>query len=599
VSRAWPLEATENDDKPLPPPWDGNVVIVDKEVELALVSLQFPQPELAMRVCRRVFCRAEATGDEQAALLALLLACCNLYNHSQQELSDRVFAAILERMQGFVMSPRLSTQIKLFHSMRLSDQGELALAVLVRQSALATAMALGDNGLAIAALSFLAQAALQVDDGELTLELLEQQRHLLSTEKERALNSRSHRETTMATAWQAIAIRKRLAGDHGAAQTALQNARQLAQSACSTALDDRQALYALEALVHILVMLGCPEPARAQIAFTSATLKMVPSAGTTSWCLLRLALARVDVYEGAPAEKTLATLKAIERLQNPGSELHILVGDVQMLLLDVHQLSGRHEQALACHKRFTDWHAPIHSAELRQRIKLLRNAVLAMRAEAVEFITHDLLTPLAAAQTWMQALGRQHSEPAHLPSLREAQSLLDQTLTLADQYLGVLRAELLPRSQFQPLDIGALADDVCENAAPPAGVRLTRTIDVGTPVQGDATLLTRALTALLAHAFRRAPSGTQIGLSLSQDTVRGQAVLSIEHQGERPSVSVRTRLYQQSFDGDVFDLDSLGLALAAKVCRLHRMRLRFETVRGQGSRMRLTMKTAAGPLDTP
>jgi signal transduction histidine kinase len=597
ASSDWPLEATPEDDLPLPAPWDGDVDIEDRQTEWSLISLQFSEPKLAIRVCRHLFSRAQAAGDEKTALHALYIACCNLYNRSQHELADRVFETVRDRLPT-VIDPRLSTQIKLFHAIRLNEQGEFAQAMLIRQNALGTAMAMGDNGLIIYALSALAQSAMCIDDGELALALLEQQEPLLPTDA-RAWTSRSHREVIMANAWQLIAARKRSAGDDGAAQAALQRARDLAQSACTTAMNDREALYALETFVHMLLLSGCAETARAQVARTSASLETAPSVGTASWCVLQLALARIDIHEGALAEQTLQTLKTIEGLQDKGSELDLLSGEVQDLMLDLHQRFGQHEQALACHKRSTGWHAPSHSAELRQRVKLLRHTVLAMRAEAVEFITHDLLTPLAAAQTWLQALGVEHQVPSCLPSLRDAQQLLDHTRTLSDQYLGLLRAELLPRTQLEVLDIGALADDVCENAALPAGLRLTRTIDIGAPVRGDATLLTRALTALLADAFNRAPGGTQVELRLTHEAAQAEVELSIRHQGAGPIPSVCTRLYQQHFDGDVFDVDSLGLALAAKVCRLHRMRLRFETVQGLGSRLRLTMKTAAGASDTP
>jgi signal transduction histidine kinase len=589
----WPLEATPEDDLPLPPPWDGEVDIEDGQTEWSLVFLQFSEPELAIRICRHLFCRAEAAGDEKTALHALHIACCNLYNRSQHELADRVFETVRDR-SAKVTDPRLSAQIKLFHAIRLNEKGEFAQAMLLRQNALGTAMALGDNGLIIYALSALAQSAMCIDDGELALALLEQQGPLLPKEGVRALTSRSHREVIMANAWQLIAASKRSAGDDDAARTALQRARDLAQSACTTALNDREALYALETSVHMLLLSGCAEAARAQVARTSALLETAPSVGTASWCVLRLALARIDIHEGALAEQTLQTLKTIEGLQDKGSELDLLSSEVQDLMLDLHQRFGQHEQALACHKRSTGWHAPSHSAELRQRVKLLRHTVLAMRAEAVEFITHDLLTPLAAAQTWLQALGREHLEPARLPSLRNAHRLLDHTRALSDQYLGLLRAELLPRGLLPVIDLGALADDICESAMPPhsKALRLSRTIDIGTPVLGDATLLGKALAALLADAFSRAPPCTAVELRLAHDTMRGQAVLSISHMGTGPSASARTRLHQQSFDGNVFAADALGLALAAKVCRLHRMRLRFDAAAPHGSRLRLTVKTA-------
>jgi signal transduction histidine kinase len=276
--------------------------------------------------------------------------------------------------------------------------------------------------------------------------------------------------------------------------------------------------------------------------------------------------------------------------------VQLLVGEVREVLLRAQEQLGQHEQALASHKRSTAWHADRQSARSRQRLKMLRHTLLSMRAEAVEFITHDLLTPLAAARTWSQAMPIERL-PAQVASpLRAGQGLLAAAALLSEQYLGSLRAELMPHTGFEALDLGALADDACEHAmsAAVSGVHLTRTIDIGTPVVGDATLLMKALTALLADALGRAPAGTRVDVRLAHDSARGEAALSIRHDGDGPPMAARTRTYQQAFDEDLFADSELVLALTSKVFRLHRMRFRFDASQARGNRLVLTARTVAG-----
>jgi K+-sensing histidine kinase KdpD len=116
---------------------------------------------------------------------------------------------------------------------------------------------------------------------------------------------------------------------------------------------------------------------------------------------------------------------------------------------------------------------------------------------------------------------------------------------------------------------------------------------------GDATLLTKALAALLAEAFDRAPAGTRVELSLTHDRPSREAVLAIRHEGAGPTAAARAQVHQHSFSQQMFGADHLGLALVAKVCRLHGMRLRFDRANGQGSRMSLTMKTAVDASCVP
>jgi signal transduction histidine kinase len=591
VGMVWPLGATADDALPLPVPWDGDVDLSDRQTESALYALQYSNPALALRVCRKVFCAAEAQGDGHAALNALFTATTHARHRCDFAQVDQLFALVRQRAYSVVGSS-LATRIDQFHAGRLRDRGEFAQAMMTLQSALGTALALGDDRTAFFVLFNLAIAAADVGDHETAMALLERQAHLLPLEDETVSAFRGLRANTAAACLAELAVAEQLRGDDLAATARLREARRLALTAVSAAKNDSYALHFLLTLVQVFVQSDEAAAARDELARTTAHLQSLPAQGTYLRSLLQLAEAMIDVHVRDVREQTIDTLRAMTD-GKAGESTFVHFADAQRTLLSACEQQGQFEQALACHKRCTDWKARNRSAVLRQRTKVLRQSVLSMRAEAVEFITHDLLTPLAAAQTWLQALRGEAQPSARVPSLREAQTLLERAAMLSNQYLGLLRAELMPRAQLQVLDIGALADDVCENVVPPAssGLRFTRTIDIDTPVMGDATLLTKLLGVLLSDAFARAPAGTRVELSLAHDSKKGEALLSIRHDGRAPAC---TQGLPHSSDHAGFGAGDLVLGLAAKVCRLHRMRLRFETAQGHGSRLRVTMKTAPG-----
>jgi signal transduction histidine kinase len=591
MSASWPLEAI--DEPALPPPWDGDIDVSDPQTESALLALQHGQPALALAVCHSVFCRAEARGDRRAAIHALYLAYVSLYNSSQRALADRVFAVLRERAPGMAAS-QLSARIELARANQLSEQGEHAQAMVIRQRALDLAMALGDNRLIFLALGNLAASACEAGESSLMLSLCEQQEPLLAHEDSVIAGLRCHRADLMALAWKQIAHAREAAEDRAAARVALQQAREFALSACAKANNDREALHCLETLVQILLGLDEAVEARVQVERCMGRLSTVPVAGSELWCVLELAQARIAVHARHVGIQTLETLQAIEAsAERDASDVRLVAAEVQALLLQAHEQLGHYEQAVASHKRATEWHAKRHSAQSRQRMKMLRHTVLAMRAEAVEFITHDLLTPLAAAQMWLQALLGEPLPAVVATPLRDVHWQLGHGTKLSDRYLGLWCAELTPGDHLQVLDLGALADDVCENFMPPwlAGpVRLERDLEIGTCIRGNRSLLTRALAVLLQHAFERAEKGTPVRLHLSATAggTAGRAVLAVHYRGDNLSASLRTRVYQQFADGAPVDATALGWLLVTRVAQLHHANLRFDATQSEGSDVQLS-----------
>jgi signal transduction histidine kinase len=118
-----------------------------------------------------------------------------------------------------------------------------------------------------------------------------------------------------------------------------------------------------------------------------------------------------------------------------------------------------------------------------------------------------------------------------------------------------------------------LADDVCERLTPPiaAGLELRRNIHAGAEVLGDRNLLERALSNLIANALQHSKSRAVVEVQVRVDGER--AVLAVLDDGPGLPPHIRARLFQRYATGRADAGNGLGLALVARVARLHDARL--------------------------
>jgi signal transduction histidine kinase len=316
---------------------------------------------------------------------------------------------------------------------------------------------------------------------------------------------------------------------------------------------------------------------------------------------LQLLRMRIEVRDGCDPAATLCTL---EQLLDPCFQNSFERTDVQLFLAEINERLGRYEQALAHHRQWTEAKARAASIATRERVKRWHQTVLATRAEAVEFITHDLRNPLAAAIGRLQALPVEPLPQSARAPIDEVVADLRCALGTADRYLSILRAQYMPRSELRPLDLGGLADDVCETQASQAAtaVGLVRDIAVGSLVQGDRALLMRALTALLANAFAQAPLGSDVHVRVACTDAERNVVLSVCDRGHGSPLPLRGMLDSlplrgpphERLESEGTQVDSgLGLALVARVARLHRARVAIDREPGRGTTVSLHFRGRA------
>lgn len=216
----------------------------------------------------------------------------------------------------------------------------------------------------------------------------------------------------------------------------------------------------------------------------------------------------------------------------------------------------------------------------------------AWRTEAQAVIRTVVRAPLQQASQELQALAgdARGTAPAGRTGLQRASHSVQRAVDIADQYLGVIRAEHLRPEDLSVLDLAALVDDVCEQMAPPPGtpVRLERELHRPTFVRGDTALLMRALGNLMSNAFKHAPAGTAVTVTLAP--VEGGALLSVADRGPGLALDMRARLFQRFSTSAVRKGNGLGLAMVARAARVHGARIEVDSEPGCGTTVRLLLE---------
>jgi signal transduction histidine kinase len=555
---------------------------------------------LALLVCRKLFRQAARHADNDAAIAALLC----LYSVSQNTplattMRSDLWALILERADAIV-DPVIGARVLILEMAQLLDEGEDAQVFFKGQRALAQARATGNEHVLMNVVIHLELALRGIGELDLALDAHRQMELLLRGGEPHAIASHSIRFNNAAMLWLDFAHVQSALGDASAVRAALENAREQAESSCAlvgTLHNDMFRVVHVDTLVLVLLEFGDPLAARAQLKRVLSALAAQPNPGTEIWGLWQLAQVHIDIHEERDPQQILRVLQAIALVPAGDFQTGCTHRVIQTKLAQVHERLGQHEQALACHKRLADWQSQANTAKTRERVKMMRHAVMAMRTEAAEFITHDLRTPLVAAQTWLHTVVDEKLPADSQTALCEAEQQVREAFEVSELYLSVLRAEFLPASALQRLDLGALTDDLCEGLSPPLASRigLTRDTEIGVDVMGDARLLKRAMAALLNHAFARARANTAVHMRVARlaratGSPLDEVQLSVTDQGGNLPLPSRMRLYQCHAPGTAEGVNPLGLV--ARVARLHQARIRIDSPPARGSTLTLRFKPA-------
>jgi two-component system, OmpR family, sensor kinase len=217
------------------------------------------------------------------------------------------------------------------------------------------------------------------------------------------------------------------------------------------------------------------------------------------------------------------------------------------------------------------------SERISEQVQDLRQ-VDALRRELITNISHDLRTPLAAVQGYLETL---QMKAATLTE-EERQRYLS-AASKHNERLGKLIADLFDLSRFdakavevrpEEFPLQELAQDVVlkfEGAAKAKRIELSLAFDKGLPfVKADVGLIERALTNLIENALRYTPSGGEVRLELYKHLNEVGVVVKDTGQGIPPDdlPFIFERFYRAK-GNDEKTGSGLGLAITKRIIELH------------------------------
>jgi signal transduction histidine kinase len=171
------------------------------------------------------------------------------------------------------------------------------------------------------------------------------------------------------------------------------------------------------------------------------------------------------------------------------------------------------------------------------------------RDEVLRFLSHDMRSPQASIITLLEMA---REDPDGIPQA----TLLDRigkysrrTLTLADDFLRMAKAERAKPSDFVPIELTGILQDVADEASDAArGKSIDVTFNAPQDeawVRGDRDLVTRAVINLLSNAIKYSLDCTTVTVGLSYLDATQRWRIDVSDQGFGIAPENMSRLFQR------------------------------------------------------
>ncbi|HEY9853058.1 MAG TPA: hybrid sensor histidine kinase/response regulator [Leptolyngbyaceae cyanobacterium] len=257
---------------------------------------------------------------------------------------------------------------------------------------------------------------------------------------------------------------------------------------------------------------------------------------------------------------------------------------------------------------------PVEVDELLARVRSLlrlkhsideRDQIARQREDFVSRLTHDLRTPLIAADRMLDLM--QQGALGELSStMKEALSTMSRSnknlLAMANTLLEVYRYEAGRKNlNFTAVDIQELLEEVIKELSPLAtDKKLSLNLITGTPknntiVQGDRLELHRVFTNLIGNAIKFTDNGS-INVHITNTTLNNSPSLAIEVEDTGPGISSEelANLFERFRQGKHKHSGSgLGLHLSRRIVETHHGNVSVKSELGKGSKFIVSLPVRA------
>ncbi|MBW7472437.1 CHASE2 domain-containing protein [Marinobacter sp. F4218] len=217
--------------------------------------------------------------------------------------------------------------------------------------------------------------------------------------------------------------------------------------------------------------------------------------------------------------------------------------------------------------------------------------------EAIDFISHDVRSPLVSQLALIEQLKRDpsHIEKAQLDQLGR---LARRSYHLAEEFVQLARAEQLTETRFYECEFLAIVENARDSVSEQAAEKNIQLQLQGTEdlwLKGNAELLERAVINLLTNAVQYSPADSAIDIQVYR--AGHQACLTIGDEGsgidadELPHLFDRYRRQKRSELAGVHGT-GLGLSFVKIVVEKHRGEISVASTPGEGSTFTLKLPIA-------
>lgn len=221
--------------------------------------------------------------------------------------------------------------------------------------------------------------------------------------------------------------------------------------------------------------------------------------------------------------------------------------------------------------------------------------------QAIQFVTHEMRTPLTAIQGSSELIGR-YAQMPEAKRQQMAQLINSESKRLARMIETFLSVERLSAGQMElkqeRFAVPALVA-TCVERARPVGERKRIAIEVGAVPEGELTgdreLMEYALYNLLTNAVKYSPPETRV--TVYGDIRGGELRLAVRDQGigmdKKEAARVFEKFYRTKRAEDSGEVGTgIGLSIVEQIVAQHGGKIEVESEPGKGSEFTLVLKQA-------
>lgn len=209
--------------------------------------------------------------------------------------------------------------------------------------------------------------------------------------------------------------------------------------------------------------------------------------------------------------------------------------------------------------------------------------------------SHELRSPLAIIRAEATLALERERSPEEYRRVLEA---IDEQATgmeeLVMALLTLARVEGAPESRGECLVAELVEDAIAEARPPKCPVGVEVEIPPDLTVQGNSTLLTRALRNLIENAIRFSPSGEKVQIRAFREGT--MAIIDVSDRGPGIAPEHRERLFEPFYQVQTARTPGashgLGLSICRRIVEAHGGTLRLLTAEGPGTTFRIELPVA-------